>query len=402
MMKRIGDKEVQQVLQRDQGSHARLITWSHEPLASKLDGATSNIFNLKVKFEAAGKEGEVCYAAKISNTREIQPCDFQSLIFVQESRFYQEVIPALSSVLEEVKEKPLSFPKCYYISLQEGKEVLILENLKAKGYLMKDKALGLDLAHTCLVMKALGKLHAASFLLQTKLTEDITEKFDFYKKEWTHAFNWGSDWGGFMDKFLKTGLTMFKEMGDCEKVTAWLRRVKPEVWPRYKQMLERKAPFDVITHGDPWINNMFFRYDEAGQPEEVVLFDMQGTRVCSLALDLNHFINLNVTGKVRRANFDTIIATYYDSFSSVVNAKKIAVPFTLEELKQEYIDKGFYGVLYAIMYLPCMVSNDEDSFVFGDEEKWQAAVKRMVKENPLLHPTILSVVDEWIERGVIS
>ncbi|MPC84385.1 hypothetical protein E2C01_079123 [Portunus trituberculatus] len=259
MMERIGDKEVQQVLQRDQGSHTQLISWSHEPLASKLDGSTSNFFNLRVKFEAAGKEEEVCYAAKLSNTREIQPDDFYTLIFVKESRFYQEVIPTLSFILEEVKEKPPSFPKCYYISFQEGKEVLILENLKAKGYLMKDKAIGLDLAHTCLVMKMLGKLHAASFLLQVKLSEDITEKFDFYKKEWTHAFNLGCDWGGFMDKFLETGLIMFEEMEDCEKVMAWLRRVKPEVWTRYDQMLQRKAPFDVISHGDPWINNMFFR-----------------------------------------------------------------------------------------------------------------------------------------------
>ena len=259
MMERIGDKEVQEVLRRDQGSHAQLISWSHESMGSKLDGSTSNFFNLRVKFEAAGKEGEVCYAAKLSNTREIQPDDFSSFIFMHESRFYQEVIPTLFSMLEEVKEKPLGFPKCYYISFQEGEEVLILENLRTKGYLMRDKAIGLDLAHTCLVMKMLGKLHAASFLLQAKLTEDITEKFDFYKKEWTHAFNWGSDWGMFMDKFLETGLIMFEEMKDCEKVVAWLKRVKPQVWPKYDQMLERKAPFDVITHGDPWINNMFFR-----------------------------------------------------------------------------------------------------------------------------------------------
>ena len=145
-----------------------------------------------------------------------------------------------------------------------------------------------------------------------------------------------------------------------------------------------------------------YRYDEAGQPEEVVLFDMQGTRVSSLALALNHFLNLNVAGTVRRANFDTIMATYYDSFINTTNAGKLATPFTLEELKQEYIDKGFYGVLYAIMYIPCMVSRDEDAAVFGEDEKRRAAVKLMVKENPLLRPKILSVVEEWIERGVIS
>ncbi|MPC80635.1 hypothetical protein E2C01_075220 [Portunus trituberculatus] len=144
------------------------------------------------------------------------------------------------------------------------------------------------------------------------------------------------------------------------------------------------------------------RYNEAGKPEEVVLFDMQGTRVCSLALDLNHFLNLNVEGEVRRANFDTIMATYYNSFTSVMNAGKLAVPFTLEELMQEYNDKGFYGVLYAIMYIPCMVSHDEDSAVFSDEKIRRAAVKNMVKENPLLRPKILSVVDEWIDRGVIT
>ena len=144
------------------------------------------------------------------------------------------------------------------------------------------------------------------------------------------------------------------------------------------------------------------RYDEIGHPVDVTFVDLQGTRVASLAIDLQHFLNLNVTGKVRRENFDTIIATYYNSFHHTMSAGNVAVPFTLEELMKEYIDKGFYGVLYSIMYLPCMVSTEEGSFVFEEEQRRRDTVERMVNTNPLLRPTILSVVEEWMERGLIS
>ena len=263
-MERITDEEVQRVLHQDQGSLAKLISWTHEPLASKLDGSTSDFFNVRVKFEAGGKEGEACYAAKLCPKRELQPDDFFNLIFTKECKFYSEVIPAISSVLEEVNEKPISFPKCYYNSTEEGKERLFLENLKVKGYLMQNKALGLDLVHTSLVMKELGKFHAASYLLKAKFTTDLMDKFDFFKTEWTDKFNLGCDWGGFMDQFLETGLMMFEKMGDCDKVTDWLKRVKPDAWPMYRHMIERKAPFDAIIHGDCWINNMLFRCDGCG------------------------------------------------------------------------------------------------------------------------------------------
>ncbi|KAG0723043.1 hypothetical protein GWK47_043366 [Chionoecetes opilio] len=284
----------------------------------------------------------------------------------------------------------------------KGKEVLILENLKEKGYKMQNKAVGVDLAHTLLVMKELGKLHAASILLATRLKMDLTHKYDFFQTEWTEKFNWGSDWGQFMDQYLDTGLMMFEAMGGCDKVTAWLRKVKPQAWPRYRQLIARKAPFDAIIHGDCWINNMFFRYDDAGHPEGVTFLDLQGSRVASVALDLQHFLNLNVPDTVRRDNFDTIISTYYDSFRRTVSGGGVAAPFTLEQLREEYEDKGLYGVLYAIMWLPCMLSTDDGVYPFESEAVRRATVQQMVHTNPALRLALLSVMEEWSQRGLIS
>lgn len=257
-MERIGEETVRAALLNDKGSEAKLVSWRGETL-SEGDGATSLIFNITVKFEVAGTEEETCYVVKLSPTREFKEDDFHYLIFTKECRFYSEVMPMVTSLLEELGEQPIRLPKCYYHSLEKGKEILFLENLKVKGFQMRDKSLGLDMAHSCLVLKEVGKLHAASYIFRSRNDIELTEKFDFFQTEWTHKFNLGCNWGTFMSNLLEKRLEAFEKSGGYERIVKWIKKVKPEVWPLYEKQIERKSPFASIIHGDCWINNMLFR-----------------------------------------------------------------------------------------------------------------------------------------------
>lgn len=84
-----------------------------------------------------------------------------------------------------------------------------------------------------------------------------------------------------------------------------------------------------------------------------------------------------------------------------------STPFTLQELRQEYIAKGFYGALYAIMWLPNMVRRPEDMMDIlnsGEENKISEKdnALRMIDSNPVLKPRLLSIMKEWTEFGLIS
>lgn len=46
--------------------------------------------------------------------------------------------------------------------------MIVFEDLSASGYVMADRSKGLDLEHCSLVLKFMGRLHAASYLLGKK------------------------------------------------------------------------------------------------------------------------------------------------------------------------------------------------------------------------------------------
>lgn len=257
-MDRIEDEAVRAALKSDQGSEAKLVSWRGETL-SDTDGATSRIFNVRVKFEVAGAEKDTCYVVKLSPKRECKEDDFHHLIFTKECRFYGEVVPVVTSLLEELGEELIRFPRCYYYSLEEGKEVLFLENLRVKDFQMRDKSQGLDMAHSRLVLRDLGKLHATSYIFQSRIDTELIRKFDFFQTEWTHEFNLGCDWGTFMSSLLDKRLDAFEKKGGHARTVEWIKKVKAEVWPLYEKQIERKAPFASIIHGDCWICNLLFR-----------------------------------------------------------------------------------------------------------------------------------------------
>ncbi|KAK7079865.1 hypothetical protein SK128_023960 [Halocaridina rubra] len=403
------DNEICLALKADKSHEAKLISWTMEDVSSQTDGATSNIKNITIKYYSSEKqEQEVYYILKVHSSRGELYDIFLNTIYMKESKFYAEVIPALNAVLKEIGSTPLSFPKCFYYNIEKGRDMIILENLKQQDYKMESRALGISAAHATLVLKELAKLHAASFLLQAKTpNHDLVDKFECLQKEWTKEFKVGVDFGQFVDGYLKIGIAMFKKFGNCEKIVNWIEKIRPNAWKMYDEMLVRKPPFDLILHGDCWINNILFSYDERNSPVDVKLFDLQGCRIGSLALDLQHFLNLNLTGPERRPNLPFLLAIYHKTFCDIVEAGGVTMPFTLEELREEYVSKGYYGALYAIMWLPNMVRRPEDAqdvldVNTGAKLSELENVLRMVDNNPLLKPRIMSVMEEWMEYGVIS
>lgn len=148
------------------------------------------------------------------------------------------------------------------------------------------------------------------------------------------------------------------------------------------------------------------RYDN-NIPVEVKFLDLQLCRVGSVALDLQYFLNLNAVDEVRRPHLTSLLATYHSTLTEVMKAGGVAPPFTLEQLHQEYLEKGFYGLLLSVMYIPNMVKSPKDATdVLDSGEQRQKREKEvlmgMVDDNPLLRSRLFSIINEWTEYGLIS
>jgi aminoglycoside phosphotransferase (APT) family kinase protein len=71
--------------------------------------------------------------------------------------------------------------------------------------------------------------------------------------------------------------------------------------------LRNDSAFNVLNHGDAWVNNMLFRYSNTGQPESVLFVDYQLCHYTSPALDLQNFIHTSPKDEVRLRHMDTLL-----------------------------------------------------------------------------------------------
>ena len=79
-----------------------------------------------------------------------------------------------------------------------------------------------------------------------------------------------------------------------------------------------------------------------------MLLDLQICRITSLAIDLNHAIYSSTTEPMRRQHLSQILQDYYEVFSQTMKNSENEMPFTFEELHEEFINKKMFGYICGI------------------------------------------------------
>lgn len=149
------------------------------------------------------------------------------------------------------------------------------------------------------------------------------------------------------------------------------------------------------------------RYNDDGEPAEVMFVDIQCNRLCSPATDLNYLLYTSLNRDVRRLHLDTFLDAYYDTFTSVMEAAGMDMIFTRSEIMQEFRDKNIIGVLFAMTYLPFMLTESEDSpeLDIADMDAFLNEVRekglKSIVTNPLVKPRFLEIFNEMMEIGLI-
>lgn len=102
--------------------------------------------------------------------------------------------------------------------------------------------------------------------------------------------------------------------------------------------------FNVILHGDLWVNNIMFQHDEKGLPTEVLFVDYQMSRYGSPVQDLMYFILSSTEYSIKVKEFDFMIKYYYREL--VKNLKLLKYPKappTLIDLHVALVKKCYFG-----------------------------------------------------------
>jgi hypothetical protein len=139
-----------------------------------------------------------------------------------------------------------------------------MQDLQAQGFKMGDSIRGLDLKHSLLVMKQMGRYHGATAVLQQKTPENFL---------YFHEGLYGSKLFETSEDFFRTGVKkLAEEVAKWpeyrERFTEKLLNLADNAYEKFLDALKRREEeFNVLGHGDLRLHNMMFRYSE--ETEEV-------------------------------------------------------------------------------------------------------------------------------------
>ncbi|XP_042223023.1 uncharacterized protein LOC121867237 [Homarus americanus] len=404
----IKETHVKSALEADKGSNAQLISWKVEDFTIKGDNYACVVTSIKVTYRQGGSEHKATYVAKCNPCRQHATLDeFVHMAFEKEAGFYQDLLPLLNTELIRIKHEPLRVAQCHFVHLVKGEEVIILGDLRLEAFKMFSRQKGMDKAHSILVLKELATLHAASLLVKAKTPEDLDVRYKYLQKDLSSLTDNENDKPTMFQKFALMSARMIEKIGGYNNVVEWLKDFGPKANDVFKEQVKKTPPFDVLCHGDCWNNNILFRYDKAGVPVDVRLLDFQLCRKSSPATDLNYFTYTSLEGPNRKDNLQTFLKTYHDSFTKVLQNAGAPVPFTLEELRQEYHNKNLFGLLIGIMILPLVVSESSEALDLSKakgQKFLEEHLERMTNQlhNPVSRSRFLSMFEDMIEYGIIS
>ncbi|XP_066992702.2 uncharacterized protein [Anabrus simplex] len=279
--------------------------------------------------------------------------------FPRENRVYLETIPAMVNLMKrklpnntEEMFVPLAFP-C------ERPGTLVLEDLKERKFRMSDRRRGLDLQHILLVLRKLAKYHAASVALQ----REDPSKLEGYEEAFYTDQN-----RAMLEQLIssshKTLASIIEEWEGFEKYGNKIREFTTKAIDSMVEMVKSSNSFlPVLNHGDCWVNNVMFKYNEVtGEVEDVVFVDLPLSRYASPALDLLYFIYSSVQSHLRSAHYQRMLMEYHFVMNDTLEALGCGEKkFSMDQLEEEIRQKEAFGFGAACAVLSAVLVDPEDA-----------------------------------------
>lgn len=285
-------------------------TWMNEDyfqniIQEQLGGETTNVKSIEVQKLGGKGESYIGIMYRVGVKLDSDVAEFRSFIVKtlpdeaidtlgknnydvqgKEMKIYSRIEPEIRKILKSIDEDAEIFPASPKVD--DALEVIVMEDLVEKNFVMVDRFKGLDMEHTKMVLRKLARLHAASVVLHASDPS---------------AFK-NHDMGIFARKsniFDKLFISLNEIFAD--EVATWegheyyaekLRKVAPNVIENVLKCFDcEDGDLHVLTHGDLWSNNMMFKYDSTGQLIDCVLLDLQFSSYASPAIDLLVSLSIN-------------------------------------------------------------------------------------------------------------
>jgi hypothetical protein len=349
---------------REQYEGITVVASRVELAVGKGDNYTSVLYRVAVEFKRRN-DGDATETTSVIikglSTVEIMAKFLkESKVFEKETTVYQITVPAMFRLLQQnAQGRKINYltPFCYKTSRPH---TLILEDLMTLGFKMADRRARLDLAHCKVAVKSLARFHAMSVALHD---EDPTS-MDAYAESVYIDIN-RDMMSNFIESAFNALANVVEKWSGFEKHGDKFRGLIPSVWDRVVETV-RAVPnsLSVLNHGDCWVNNMLFHYcPTTGKVNEARFVDFQLSRYSSPALDLQYFVYTSLSDDVRSDYTELLLEEYYKELQDTLKILGCEHHhFTLDQLKKEFEDKSFFGLMTAVTVLSAVLAGPNEIF----------------------------------------
>ncbi|EDW02989.1 uncharacterized protein LOC6562379 [Drosophila grimshawi] len=348
----------------------------------------SNIYRAHLKYQTTERD-----LIETSLIVKCMPAEKQAIlsrlhIYNKESIFYMHIKPKLEALMWRASpgQETWSLGARHYFSTMQPEQTIIFEDLCCEGYQLKCRQLGLDAAHARLVMHKLAEYHALTMVMANNEPQTIIDRYPFGL---LHMDAIKSQ--PFKLLFGTQLLKLAALINDCEgfgSITGKLYRYHEHFTERVlKSIYPLRGAFNVLNHGDLWVNNIFFKYDEQYKVQQVKIIDFQLCFYGSLGFDVNYFLNTSLELEVLKNQRQQLIDAYSDALVCCLKQLPWSQPLpTYDDIMAEIRAREAYGFFVAFGFFPLMSmigTDSEDNSLknFHDEEFARQKVQLMFDGN---------------------
>ncbi|XP_016980340.2 uncharacterized protein LOC108045504 [Drosophila rhopaloa] len=316
---------------------------------------------LKVDIQAQLKDKSVktfSYILKVQPPKTVD--NFTDInMFPKEMEMYRKYVPAFEKLYKDAGLAITFSAKSFVLNKPVKEEYLLMENLQTSGFKMADRMKGLDLEHSKSSLKKLAQWHAASIKYK-EINGPYTPLYSdgIYIEQTRDLFH---------NMFAQAKNSYIEIVGKFEGAEEYLPKLSWILDNHVDQIIEdakiNEAEFNVLNHGDAWVNNIMFQYDSEGNLRETLLLDHQNTKYGNPAQDLYYFLMSSAELDIKVDQFDYLIRWYHENLVKHTNLLKYNgfVP-SLSELHTILIEHPAFAVGTVISTLTICLNQTDEAF----------------------------------------
>uniref|UniRef100_A0A182N4H1 CHK domain-containing protein n=1 Tax=Anopheles dirus TaxID=7168 RepID=A0A182N4H1_9DIPT len=325
------------------------------PLA-KGENYSSDILRVTVNYTTGSHNHRTqTYIVKVSFARD-EDADLLDAydVFKREIAVYDVVMPKVEQLLSSIGYNKRLAPVAHAIHPTTIKH-FVFEDLSLQGYKPVGRTAGLNFRQLELVLEKIAKFHAATAVLYTideesmashhyrNISEDVPHFYPLFQNSVVacgeQAANWPTTKGKIADKLRALEKTIIAK--GCRVYTRC------------------ESDFNVLNHGDLWVNNVMLKTEPGGKASDVILVDYATGFFGSPAIDLSYLLYTSAANDVTVEDFDLLLQHYHaelvDTLAKLKYGKRMP---TLLDIQVEMLRKGHNGVMFTTFLIPLRLLED--------------------------------------------